>query len=99
MVQGTKLPVRIYEKCDVDYEVVNIRVSEGEQVEWRSTGQAFSIDFESSPFQDDHFDVPAGGCIGSGPVKTGTPYACYHYTIQSRTDPSMKADPDVNIKK
>ena len=99
MGQGTKLPVRIYDKCDVDYEVVNIRASEGEQVEWHSTGPAFTIDFDSSPFQADHFDVPAGGCIGSGPVKSGVPYASYHYTIRSKSDLAMSADPDVNIKK
>ena len=98
MKEGTKLPVRIYDKCDVDYEVVNIRVSEGEEVEWHSTGSAFSIDFDSSPFEDDHFDVPAGGCVSSGPVKVGMPYARYHYTIQSKANLAMSADPDVDVR-
>ena len=98
MKQGAKLPVHIYDKCDVDYEVVNIRVSAGEEVEWHSTGPAFSIDFESSPFKSGHFDVPAGGCISSGPVKDGMPFACYHYTIQSKANKAMSADPDVDVR-
>ena len=99
MSQGAKLAVHIHDECDVDYEVVNVRVSAGEQVEWHSDGSAFSIDFDSSPFEQNHFEVPAGGCISSGPVRDGTPYACYHYTISSKADLAMTADPDVNIKK
>jgi hypothetical protein len=99
MGQGAKLPVHIHDDCDVDYEVVNVRVTAGEEVEWHSDGPAFAIDFESSPFQQAHFDVPAGGCISSGPVKDGAPYARYHYTIQSKVDLAMSADPDVDVRK
>lgn len=98
MKEGARLPVHIYDKCDVDYEVVNVRVSQGEEVEWHSTGPAFEVDFESSPFNDDHFDVPAGGWISSGPVKAGVPYARYHYTIRSKANLAMSADPDVDVR-
>jgi hypothetical protein len=99
MRQGAKLPVHIHDECEVDYEAVNVRVSAGEEVEWHSDGPAFTIDFDSSPFQQDHFEVPAGGCVSSGQVKSGVPYASYHYTIRSKVDLAMSADPDVNIKK
>lgn len=99
MGQGAKLPVHIHDDCDVDYEVVNVRVSAGEEVEWHSDGPAFAIDFESSPFKDAHFDVPAGGSISSGPVKDAAPFARYHYTIQSKVNLAMSADPDVDVRK
>jgi hypothetical protein len=98
-MKGAKLPVHIHDECDVDYEVVNLRVSAGEEVEWHSDGAAFTIDFDSSPFQQAHFEVPAGGCISSGQVRSDAAYASYHYTIQSTADLAMSADPDVNIKK
>ena len=90
--------VHIYEDCDVDSEVVNVSKDSGDQVEWHSTGDAFSIEFESSPFKCDRFDVPAGGCVSSGPVVDKVPYATYHYTIRSRMDLAKSADPDVNVK-
>jgi len=46
-----------------------------------------------------YLEVPAGGCVSSGWVKSGVPYASYHYTIRSKVDLAMSADPDVNIKK
>jgi hypothetical protein len=92
--------VNIYSECDVDCEVVNVSVDAGDEVQWNSTGDAFAIKFEegSSPFKLGYFEVPAGGCVSSGPVKQGTPYATYHYTIQSRVNLAMSADPDVNVK-
>jgi hypothetical protein len=99
MREGARLPVHIHDECDVDYEVVNVRVSAGEQVEWHSDGPAFTIEFDSSPFEQCHYEVPPGGCVSSGPVRDGAPYASYHYTIRSKVDLAMSADPDVNIKK
>jgi hypothetical protein len=93
------LPVHIYDHCDVDYEVVNLSKEAGDQIEWHSTGEAFTIEFESSPFERDRFEVPAGGCIGSGPVARNAPYASFHYMIRSRANLAMSADPDVNIKR
>jgi hypothetical protein len=99
MRNPAKLPVHIYDDCDVDNEVVNVSKEAGDEVEWHSTGEAFTIEFESSPFERDTFDVPAGGCISSGPVAEGTPYARFHYLIRSRANLAMSADPDVNIKR
>ena len=58
--------MHIHDQCEVDYEAVNVRVSAGQEVEWHSDGPAFTIDFDSSPFPQDHFEVPAGGCVSSG---------------------------------
>ena len=52
MREGPKLQVNIHENCEVDYEVVNVRKSVGEQVEWHSDGEGFTIEFESSPFSE-----------------------------------------------
>jgi hypothetical protein len=93
--------VNIFDECDVDCEAVNVSTVAGDEVEWRSTGDAFVVKFEegSSPFEQCQYEVPAGGCVSSGPVKRGTPYATFHYTIQSRANLAMSADPDVNVKR
>jgi hypothetical protein len=98
MREGPKLQVNIHENCEVDYEVVNVRKSVGEQVEWHSDGEGFTIEFESSPFSHRVFEVPARGCVSSGPVKEDAPYARYHYTIRSRANMAMSADPDVDVR-
>jgi hypothetical protein len=98
MTEGAKLAVHIHDKCDVDYEVVNVRKSAGEQVEWHSDGDAFTIEFDSSPFEQTKFEVPAGGCISSGSIRKDAPYARYHYTIRSRVNLAMSADPDVDVR-
>jgi hypothetical protein len=91
--------VNIYDECDVDCEVVNVSIEAKDQVEWQSTGDAFSIEFESSPFEQRRFEVPAGGSVGSGPVREDAPYATFHYMIRSRVDLAKSADPDVNVKR
>jgi hypothetical protein len=98
-MEGAKLPVRIREHCDVDYEVVNLRKSSGDQVEWHSDGDGFIIEFDSSPFEQSRFEVPASGCISSGPVRNDAAYARYHYTIRSRANLAMTADPDVDVRR
>jgi len=99
MMEGAKLPVHIREECDVDYEVVNLRKSAGEQVQWHSDGDGFIIEFDSSPFDQSNFEVPARGCVSSGPVRVDAPYARYHYTIRSRANLAMTADPDVDVRR
>ena len=98
MMKGAKLPVHIHEECDVDYEVVNVK-SAGEEIEWHSDGDGFTIEFDSSPFDQTVFDVPARGSVSSGPVRDDAPYARYHYTIRSRANLAMSADPDVDVRK
>ena len=99
--EAASVRVNIYEECDVDCEVANVSTDAGDEVEWHSTGDAFVVKFEegSSPFGQCQYEVPAGGCVGSGPVKPGTPHAVFHYTIQSRVNLAMSADPDVNVKR
>jgi len=99
MRNSATLPVHIYDECDVDNEVVNVSKGAGDQIEWISTGEAFMIEFESSPFEKDTFDVPAGAHIKSGPVVENAPYASFHYRIRSRVNLAMSADPDVNVKR
>jgi plastocyanin len=93
--------VNIYDECDVDCEAVNLSIEAGDEVEWHSTGDAFVVKFEegSSPFGKCQFEVSAGKSVKSGPVTPGTPYATFHYTIQSRVNLAMSADPDVNVKR
>jgi hypothetical protein len=99
--EAASVRVHIYDECDVDCEVVNVSIEAGDQVEWHSTGDGFLVKFEegSSPFTKCEFEVPAGSCVGSGPVKPGTPHAAFHYTIQSRVNLAMSADPDVNVRR
>jgi hypothetical protein len=99
MREAATVRVHIYDDCDVDSQAVNVSTGFRDQVEWHSTGDAFSIEFESSPFAQKRFDVPARGCISSGPVVDEMPYATYHYTIRNRMDLAKSADPDVNVKK
>lgn len=99
MRDPARVRVNIYDECDVDCEAVNVSMGAKDQVEWRSTGDAFMIEFDSSPFEQDCFEVPAGGSVSSGPVKPNVPYATYHYTIRSRMDLAKSADPDVNVKR
>lgn len=101
MRDAATVRVHIYRECDVDSEVVNISKGARDQVEWCSTGDPFVVEFDedSSPFADGcRFEVPAGGCVTSGPLKPGIPYATFHYTIHSKVNLAMSADPDVNVK-
>ena len=83
--------VNIYEECDVDCEVVNVSTEAGDEVEWHSTGDAFVVKFEegSSPFGQCQYEVPAGGCVGSGPVKHG--HAVRHLSLHD-SEPGKSGD-------
>lgn len=98
MEASAKLPVHIRQNCDVDYEVVNVRKSTRDEIEWVSDGDEFVIEFESSPFECDTFTVSPDQPTRSGPVRDDAPYARYHYTIRSAVNLAMSADPDVNVK-
>jgi hypothetical protein len=102
MRPAANVQVNIYEECDVDCEGVNVSVEAKDQVQWCSAAGSFVVEFEqgSSPFVNGYrFEVPEGKCVTSGPLKSGIPYATYHYKIQSRANLAMSADPDVNVKK
>jgi len=93
-----KLHVHIYDNCEVDCQAVNVSKQAGDEIEWHSANEAFTVQFESSPFKDDTFPVPAGGSIGSGPIKDNASEDTYHYAVRS-ANLAMSADPDVNVKK
>lgn len=102
MRNPAKVEVHIYDDCDVDIEGVNLSVEAKDQVQWCSTGEPFVVEFEqgSSPFVNGYrFEVPAGKCVDSGPLRPDIPHATYHYKIQHRVNLAMSADPDVNVKK
>jgi hypothetical protein len=91
--------VNIYDDCDVDCEVANVSIAEEDEVEWYSTGPAFTVDFgRYSPFDDLTFDVPAGKSRSSGPARKDAPEVTYHYKIRRAGSQMMAADPDVNVK-
>jgi hypothetical protein len=65
------LPVHIHQGGDVDNEVVNVSKSDGDELVWYSEDDPFTITFQTSPFANSTFHVPAGGSINSGPVASG----------------------------
>ncbi|MGH9504962.1 MAG: hypothetical protein ACRD20_19080 [Terriglobales bacterium] len=95
-----KVQVHIYDDCDVDCEAVNVSKESGDEIEWHSTGEPFTVSFESSPFAKREFHVPAKGCASSGPVVDDALYVTYHYEISRVRSGGgeMAADPDVNVK-
>jgi hypothetical protein len=77
-----KVHVHIYEDCDVDCEAVNVSKDFGDEIEWHSSSEAFTVEFEDSPFAKRIFPVPAGGSVPSGRVKDDALYVTYHYVIR-----------------
>ncbi len=69
-----------------------------EEAEWLSLdGNPFTVAFdkkEGSPFADIGFEVPAGGCVTSGPIvnKAGL----YRYTVYTR-DGRHQKDPAILV--
>jgi hypothetical protein len=92
-----KLPVHIRHDGEVDNELVNVRKSENEEVVWYSDGDEFTIRFTVSPFAEQTFHVPAGGCTSSGPVKPEAPIDYYQYFI-TNVALAKSADPGLNVK-
>ena len=92
-----KLPVHIHKNAEVDNEVVNLRKSMGEELEWFSDGDEFVVEFPISPFEQTTFVVPAGESMGSGPIRPDAPITKYFYNVRN-VALAMSADPGVNIK-
>ena len=69
-----------------------------DEIEWHSTGQAFTVRFENSPFKYAEFAIPARGCKASGPVVDTALFVTYHYEIRKVDSGQMAADPDINVK-
>jgi hypothetical protein len=90
------LKVRIRTDLSLDYDVVNVRLSVGDQVEWVTEGGPVTISFEGrSPFTEFSFVTKAGKPALSGkPVGDPGPYEyCIHSELLSKS-----ADPGVNVK-
>ena len=92
-----KLPVHIRKNAVVDNEIVNLRLSAGEELEWFSDSDEFTIEFPISPFGQKKFVVPAGGSMTSGAIRPDAPYTQYLYNV-CNVALALSADPGVNIK-
>ena len=92
-----KLPVHIHKNAEVDNEVVNLRMCMGEEIEWFSDGDEFTVEFPITPFEKKTFVVPPGESVGSGPVRADAPITTYFYNVRN-VALAMSADPGVNIK-
>lgn len=68
----------------VDQDTVTISAST-DQVTWTAHGEKKALIVfaspDGSPFHDTLFQVPAGGSISSGPVKSTADYKSYKYTV------------------
>ncbi|MGA9815319.1 MAG: hypothetical protein WBQ64_21250 [Terriglobales bacterium] len=93
-----KLPVHIRKNAEVDNEIVNLRRSFAEEIEWKSDGDEFTIEFPITPFAEQTFVVPAGGSVSSGPARPDAPITRYYYNV-TNVALAMSADPGVDIKK
>jgi hypothetical protein len=91
------LKVHIRRDLTVDNEVVNVRRSTGDEIEWRTDELPVTIDFGSnSPFADNCFDVVPGQATRSGSV-VNPEIRDYGYSINSKAL-AMSADPGVSVK-
>jgi hypothetical protein len=85
----------------VSSPTVYLSKGKGEEVEWFSREEAFTVRFDKNgtPFHDSEFFVPKNGSVGSGPIavkvnnKTGDRYS---YSIIDANGVTL--DPDVIIK-
>jgi len=91
------LKVRIRADLSLDYDVVNVRLCVGDEVEWITEGGPVTITFDDgkSPFAECSFITVAGQPARSGkPVGEPGPY---EYCIYSESL-AQSADPGVNVK-
>ncbi|HYM06962.1 MAG TPA: hypothetical protein VEU11_10415 [Terriglobales bacterium] len=90
------LKVRIRTDLTLDYDVVNVRLSVGDEVEWVTEGGPITISFDGEgPFTKNSFVTIAGK-----PARSGKPVGkdgYYEYCIYSELA-SKSADPGVNVK-
>jgi hypothetical protein len=91
------LRVKIREDLSIDFEVVNVRLSAGDEIEWQTSGGPIVISFDDDnhPFADRSFTATADKPARSGPPVGGIGY--YEYYIRS-VSLAKSADPGVNIK-
>ncbi len=92
-----KFPVHIRKNADVDNEIVNLRMCMGEEIEWFSDSDEFTVVFPITPFNQKTFVVPPGGSVPSGPILADAPITQYLYNVRN-VALAMSADPGVNIK-
>ena len=94
------LSVNIYHNGDVDNELVNLSLGEGDVVLWRNPHQyPFTVSFPSNPFQNGPtFIVPGRSDLPSGPLKTSVQAGDeYDYLVQN-TEMALASDPGIIIK-
>ncbi len=96
--RGVQLPVHIRQNGEVDNEVVNVRKSLGDEIVWHSESDEFTVQFPITPFEQDTFVVPAGGCTSSGPVRLDAPITKYFYNV-TNVALAMSADPGVDVRR
>ena len=96
-INAAKLPVHIRQDGDVDNEVVNVRKSAKDEVVWYSEGDEFKVYFPTTPFEDDTFQVPAGGSASSGPAIPNASTGRYEYFV-TNVALAKSADPGIDIK-
>lgn len=90
------LKVRIRPDLSLDYDVVNVRLSVGDEVEWVTEGGPVTISFDQgSPFAESSFVTVEGNPARSG--KAVGDLGPYEYCIHSDLL-AQSADPGVNVK-
>jgi hypothetical protein len=72
--------------------------SPGDELVWYSEDDPFTITFQTSPFVNSVFHVPAGGSVSSGPVSAGAGVGQYQYFITDDTN-GQGGDPDVDVRR
>ena len=91
------LPVHIRQDGEVDYEIVNLSRSIGDEIVWVSSGDPFTVHFPVSPFEEKTFNVPAGGTACSGPPRADASVDRYQYFITNLAL-AKSADPGVDVR-
>ncbi|MGH9569592.1 MAG: hypothetical protein ACRD4F_08120, partial [Candidatus Angelobacter sp.] len=82
----TPLEIRVVEEDGkVDQPEIILSRAAKEEVTWFAHGSHKAIiafaSPDGSPFHDTIFQVPAGGSVSSGPVKSTAQYKEYKYTV------------------
>ena len=103
MVKNVKITVKKDGTVDCKPSRVNISKKNLEGVCWECSEGEATIQFvKDSPFCSDHFVVPEGGSVNSGPAYQGEPGVIYKYSIvvnipgdrrQYVLDPEVEVDP------
>jgi len=81
----------------VDHDNQPIKMKDEEAVWVSDTGDAYQVVFQECPFVSGNpFSVPAGGSIGSGPVRADAAEKSYKYDV---VGPGGTNDPTIIIQK